>query len=398
MKTILLTCFLTLFSIIGFTQDKTLDSLKHQLTISKPDTNRVEALAGLSNFYKFSNPDSAFFYGQQAIALASKTHYPKGEMHGLVILALTNGALGNISKAMDLCFKLLKIADKNNLTNYKEMGLFLLGRYFGLFQNYSKSLSYLYQALKIADPKRSSTSAFITMYSLANTYLEMNKLDSAEYFSQMASDIVNKYKINGFRDRSFYISGMIQYKKGNMQPAITLLRQGLHYDSTGDHFLISVIPYEIAKIYQQDRQLDSAIYYAGQALEAAQKVKQYINIIQASKLLAELYEPRDLQKALTYNKTAIAAQDTIHYFENSSAVSSLSEYDEKERQYEIETVQTAYKNKTRQYALVAGLGVFLLIAFILYRNNKKQQKANKLLHQQKEEIKAALSQCAPCMS
>ena len=398
MKRIVFICLFNFLVCAGFTQDNrsdslAIDSLKHQLAISKPDTNRVEVLAGLSFFYKFSNPDSAFFYGQQAITLASKIHYPKGEIEGLLWLGVTNSALGNISKAMELCFKFFKIADKNNLVIYKEEGLALIGYYFMLSKNYSKALSYLYQALKISDPKRSSKSAFVTMYNLAYTYLDMNKLDSAAYYNRLASDIVNNYNLNVFRDRPYYIAAGIQYKKGNTQPAIQLLRQSLHSDSTGgDHSLTSVIPYEIAKIYQQDRQADSAIYYAEQSLEAAQRAKQYINIVQAGKLLSELYEPRDLQKALTYNKTAIAAQDTIHYFENSSAVSSLLEYDEKERQYEIETAQTAYKNKTRQYALVAGLGVFLLIVFILYRNNKKQQKANKLLHQQKEEINAALSQ------
>jgi signal transduction histidine kinase len=46
---------------------------------------------------------------------------------------------------------------------------------------------------------------------------------------------------------------------------------------------------------------------------------------------------------------------------------------------QIEAAKTAYKNKVTQYALIAGLAVFLLVAFILYRNNKQKQKANKVL-------------------
>ena len=44
------------------------------------------------------------------------------------------------------------------------------------------------------------------------------------------------------------------------------------------------------------------------------------------------------------------------------------------------------------YALVAGLCVFLLVAIILFRNNKQKQKANKLLQQQKEKVESTLSE------
>ena len=242
MKPIVVTCLFIFLVEAGFAQNNISDSLKHQLAISKPDTNQVRVLAALSNLYRFSNPDSAFFYGQQAIALASKIHYPKGEIEGLVYLSAAYGALGNISKALELSFKLLKMADKNNLTDYKQIGLTLIGRWFRLSKNYSKALFYSYQALKISDPKRSSVYAYLTTEALASTYLDMNKLDSAEYYNRLGWDIYNKYNLNSFRSRSYYIDGMIQEKKGNIQPAINLLRLGLPYDSTGDHSVNVIRP------------------------------------------------------------------------------------------------------------------------------------------------------------
>ena len=41
-------------------------------------------------------------------------------------------------------------------------------------------------------------------------------------------------------------------------------------------------------------------------------------------------------------------------------------------------------------AFWSALGVFLLIAFILYSNNRQKQKANELLHGQKIEIENAM--------
>ncbi len=101
MKTILLTSVLSLSLLIGNTQVER-DSLKHELTISRPDTNRVLVLAELINYYKFNIPDSAFFYGQQALTLARQIKFPKGEAQALLFLSVTNSALGNASKALEL--------------------------------------------------------------------------------------------------------------------------------------------------------------------------------------------------------------------------------------------------------------------------------------------------------
>ena len=59
---------------------------------------------------------------------------------------------------------------------------------------------------------------------------------------------------------------------------------------------------------------------------------------------------------------------------------------------QLEDEKAAYKNRIRIYGLLAGLGVFLVIAVILYRNNLQKQKANHLLAQQKEKIEHTLSE------
>src|SRR5207342_3777186 len=67
-------------------------------------------------------------------------------------------------------------------------------------------------------------------------------------------------------------------------------------------------------------------------------------------------------------------------------------YDEQERQYEIDTANATYRNQIKQYIFIAALLVFLLIVFILYRNNKHKQKANLLLQEQKEKVESTLTE------
>ena len=60
------------------------------------------------------------------------------------------------------------------------------------------------------------------------------------------------------------------------------------------------------------------------------------------------------------------------------------------RELEKEKIQT--QSKIRTYAMLAGIGVFMLIAFLLYRNNRNRKKANILLQKQKEELQSTLSE------
>lgn len=52
----------------------------------------------------------------------------------------------------------------------------------------------------------------------------------------------------------------------------------------------------------------------------------------------------------------------------------------------------AYENKVKTGSLITGRGVVIIIAALLYRNNKQKQKANFLLQQQKEKVEFALSE------
>ena len=384
MKSTVLTYLFTFSTIIGFTQNNRIDSLKQKLAISGRDTTRVLILSELANEYKFAVPDSAFFYGSKALELARELGFLRGEARILFILGVGYNAYGNVSKALDLQFKSLQIADKNNFLGEKQDVLTQLGNYYNASRDYKKGLQYLHQALRISDPNRSESMAE-TLSLIGRTYFLMDKLDSAEYYIQLTFDLVEKDNIDRLKEDTRRWLGDIHQKRGDTKMALYYYHQSLIYDSTSAN-------YAIAKVYQQTNNSDSAIYYARKYLAAVQKVKAYFRISNASKLLAELYKPTDALKVIEYNKLTIDAQDSLTNFAKTNAYESLSEFDEKERQYEIETAKTVIKNKTRQYALLSGIGIFLIIAFILYRSNKKQKDANRLLQQQKEEINSALSQ------
>ena len=61
-------------------------------------------------------------------------------------------------------------------------------------------------------------------------------------------------------------------------------------------------------------------------------------------------------------------------------------FDEQLRLKKLEEDSIQTQNKIRTYAMLAGIAVFMLIAFLLYRNNRNRKKANELLLHKNVEI------------
>jgi signal transduction histidine kinase len=67
------------------------------------------------------------------------------------------------------------------------------------------------------------------------------------------------------------------------------------------------------------------------------------------------------------------------------------DFDEQQRQQQIDAAKAAERVKYRMWGLVTGLAIILFIAIILYRNSLQRKKANVLLSQQKDELENTLS-------
>ncbi len=137
--------------------------------------------------------------------------------------------------------------------------------------------------------------------------------------------------------------------------------------------------------------MDSTVFYCNKAL-AEQKADAFslLTVRNANNLLSRVYETRNQpEEALRYFKLAYAASDSLNRKENTKQVEKLN-FEEQERetrtQRRIEANQKAFQKQIEVYILSGIVLIILIIALILHRNNRQKQKANSLLHQQKNEI------------
>jgi C4-dicarboxylate-specific signal transduction histidine kinase len=66
--------------------------------------------------------------------------------------------------------------------------------------------------------------------------------------------------------------------------------------------------------------------------------------------------------------------------------------DEQEQERNAEAKRIAERNRQRQIALLAGLGLFLIIATILFRSNKQKQRTNRALENSLTRLRLTQSQ------
>ena len=389
-KSITIVVILLVIASIGVAQDVWLGSIKHDLSVASHDTSRVLALAEFCNYYKLKRPDSALIYGYKALTLARRIKFQKGEVKAMEELIITQSNLGNDSKALQLIFQANKIAERNNMRFDK--ALLMLGRA-GLYEqskDYIKALNLFRESKKIFDSVNDLPFSVTAQYEIGETYLAMNQLDTALYYSQLAYTNAVQIEKNWATPYVLLNLGKVQNKLGNTDLALSYFRQALSKALEAE--IVFASWFSIAQLYQQMAKPDSSIFYARKSFELAQESGFYKDIIDASLLLSSIYEKGDPQQALLYIKKAITYKDSLNNMVESTTQETFTDLDEQERQREIEDTKTEFQNRLRINAFLGITFTLLVIAIFLFRNSKLKQKAKQNIEKAYDQLKSTQAQ------
>ena len=114
----------------------------------------------------------------------------------------------------------------------------------------------------------------------------------------------------------------------------------------------------------------------------------------AYQLLSDIYgDQNNRDSAFVYLKLATVLRDSLNNAEKQNLLAYQNvAFDEQLRLKKLEEEKIQTQTKIRTYAMLAGLGVFLAIGLILYRNNRQKHKANKVLETTLTNLKSTQSQ------
>ena len=365
-------------------QSKYTDSLNIELSKPKDDTGTVLILADLGYYYRYQNFDTAMAYSQQALLLAQKIKFLRGESLAYQMVGLISRYKGDYSRALQKFYKSLQISEENNYRNEMALCVMRIGGVFNDLGQHAKAVSFYHKSIQITGSENLVRSNALSWIQLGNAYEKLNQLDSASYYEIKAYNNLNL--ISDLTADVCRNMGAIEIKNGNRSLALRYFRESLDAaEYLKDYWVASLTYAEIAYMYKDEGRTDSSIYYAKKGLEYAQNASSPKGVLTCSNILAEMFEPTNPVEALRYYKIASKVKEGMFGAGNLQAIQELVAQEDA-RQQEIATAKAAYQSQLKQYGLLASLGVFLLIAVLLYRNNLNRKKANKLLQQQKTEV------------
>ncbi len=391
-----------------------------------PDTSRLWTLASLANSYAFIldyyNPDSAFYYAQQALQLLQrmktsneyKQWFKEGNSGALIYLqeitASLLHSLGNYPKALEIRLENIQLAEKekdkfillntirNTLNDYTAM------------KDYQNVLFYSKLMDSILYTQNSASPSFIyfhreALYSQASAFYKLHLLDSALYYAKNRAEI--DVTLNNNIDLLFgnLLLADIYAAMGNTDSAIYRYRFVNANTPVFIGYLKANAKAGMAKLFQKEGRFDSALVFAREALDYFQSNKMAIRVwgenslyyvAEISPLVAELYKANNQpDSAYKYLQLSIAAKDSLYNTDKIRQFQTLG-FNETNRRLQLEQQsreeKQRYETKIKMYGLISIITGFVVLAFVLYRNNRHKQKANTLLQSQKQEIETTLAE------
>ena len=154
-------CFFCIPATI-LSQSKEIDSLVNELKIhTKKDTSRVNLLNELSAYYTGIDNEKSYEKAQEAIALAKKLNFKKGEAYSLLRFSEYKSNISELDSAIEYGFEALLICQEINDEDCLYATYIDLGRVFTLKYEFESAKKYTNKAyeynLKTGDLKRQAS-------------------------------------------------------------------------------------------------------------------------------------------------------------------------------------------------------------------------------------------------
>ena len=369
------------------------DSLIQLLEKPAEDTNRVKLLLEIANKIFFYKPDISLEYSTKALALSRDLGYTEGILASLRLTGEGSRLVGDYPTALKLQFEALAINRKLKYEEGEATSLGFIGVIYLNLREYHEAIVYLLQSNFIRQKLQNSADALFMFVNMGIAYNYLNKPDSALYYLQLASagnKEIRHPQLKSLISRSI---GQVYENSGKRDSALYYYHFALNNSiSSNESINIGSIQSQIAGVYESIGKYDSAFYYSRNAFSNAQRTSQKSILLTASSLLVRIYRAgHNLDSAFFYEDIAAALKDTLYGIEKLKQLQLLM-LGEQKKQQAAQQEQERYKNKIKMIVMVGVVGVFLVIASILYRNNRHKQKANKVLETTLSNLKSTQNQ------
>lgn len=361
-------------------------------------TNDSSALKDLyyslgTTYYFLANYDSAQIHFQESYKLSkllkdtagmAKAIKQVGKMQWL------KGELAESLKSYNISLPLAKSVGDSALVCvlYNNIGV--------IYHNvgdYGKALEYYYKTLTLRDYIGDYKGKSLTLNNIGMVYSEWGKHKEAfEYYRHAASLSDSVYYLGG-KAYSYYNIGNHYFNENRLDSAIANYKKALatYIQDNSDIIGMYICYSKLGKIYQQNKDLDSALIFFNKALVVAKRMKGRSDWAGANHYLGNLYlEKGDIKKALNYAKKSNEILKNTDYKKMKHLnYALLSEIYRRKKQYKKALEYNILSNQYKDSIFNEEKSKQITQMEVLYRIEQKQ-KENDYLKKEQERQKAML--------
>lgn len=394
----------------GWVNKQQADSLRISLLFEKNDTLKMAAYRSLGFYYQEFIADSGLYFHEQQLALSKKLSMNLWQADAYSQAGQVLKDLGNIMKAYEYHSEAMKLAadEKNESDNWRPwsfsnakngheariailgMNYHMMGSLWVSLREFEKAKSSYQQALKHGE---SVNNGKIIFNAMANLSEDLTR-DSALMWQIKRLDIAAKAGFKRVGGAYLRIANIYR-EKGEMDSAKIYLQMSIASNIAENQIKQLAYSYlTFSRFFLVQKNKDSSLYYANKALETARLFGLAGWIQDGYQILADAYDlNNNKDSAFKYEKLSNKLNDSL----KNARIASLTEYqkfafNEQQRLKKMDEEKTAYANKLKMIGLITVLSAILLVAIILYRNNRQKHKANKVLESTLSNLKSTQTQ------
>ena len=393
MKNIFILFFLLTAAVNLPGQSLEADSLIKRLEKAPIDTNRVNLLLSIAGKLYFYRPDVSLEYSEKALKISRDLDYNNGIVSSLNLAGESYRITGNYPKALQYQLQALGISRELKNEEVESNSLGFIGVIYMELNEYRQALQYFLPAINIKNRLPASPPAVFVLANTGISYDFLGMFDSALHYLRLAEEqniVVRHPQLSSLIPRSL---GNVYIHKGKSDSALLFYFAALQNSRRSNESInLGAIQQKIAEVYEKLNLNDSSLYYGLNAFNEAQRTSQKSRLLESSNLLVRLY--RGMHKydsAFYFDDIATSMKDSLYGMQKFKQLQLLM-LSEQKRQQEIEQEQERYKNEMKMIALWSAVGIFLIIAFILFRNNRQKQKINRVLENTLSNLKSTQTQ------
>ena len=371
-------------------QNKTLiDSLKAEIPKTQGE-KRVAVLNALAWELRTSNQDRAIEYGLKALGLAEQIQFKEGIVRAQNNLGIVYRRRGNYPQALDYHLKALRLSEEIRDTADMAQALNRIGLIYQGQANYMAALEYFQRARTMYEKQHDLLGASIAITNIGEIYSRQGQYSLAlEYLVKSQAICEEAGDRDGVAETSLEI-GLVYGKQGNTRLGLDYLQKALKlYETIGNKSGVAQTLSSIAILLVQTGELKEAEQFATTSLNSAREIGEIEWMKQASRTLSTIYTKReDFKQALDYHLLYTTLKDSVTGEESVRKIADLEAMlasEKRQAQIELLTKENQIQQLVRN-SLAVGLVLVFVLAYVLFRSNHQQKKANHLLSEQNAEI------------